>query len=114
MKAMKEENRTFEQAHTDIILDSITEGVFTVDENMVITYFNHTAAKITGISKESAVGQHCFDVLKSNICERTCPLRCSFTTNEEIIDKHKDILRNDGTLVPVSIVLLLYVTKQVK
>lgn len=103
MKSKNELKSSFEPAHTDIVLDSITEGVFTVNENMIITYFNHAAEKITGVSKENAVGQHCFDVLKSNICEKTCPLRCSFTTNEEIIDKHKDILRNDGTLVPVSI-----------
>jgi PAS domain S-box-containing protein len=93
----------FKIAHTDIILDSIADGVFTVDEDMVITYFNHAAEKITGISKEIAVGQHCYEVLKSNICEKTCPLRCSFTTDEEIIDKHKNILRSDGSLIPVSI-----------
>ena len=103
MDKTKNPVRSFEITHTDIILDSITEGVFTVDENMIITYFNHAAEKITGVSKESAVGQHCYDVLKSNICEKTCPLQCSFTKNEEIINKHKNILRNDGTLVPVSI-----------
>ena len=65
--------------------------VFTVDENMVITYFNNAAERITGISKEAAVGEHCYDVLKSNICEKTCPLRCSFTTDEEIIDKHPKV-----------------------
>ena len=103
MKEQKNTTMKIKIAHTDIILDSIADGVFTVDEDMVITYFNHAAEKITGISKEIAVGQHCYEVLKSNICEKTCPLRCSFTTNEEIIDKRKNILRSDGSLIPVSI-----------
>jgi PAS domain S-box-containing protein len=103
MQEQKNTRKNFEKTHTDIILDSITEGVFTVDENMILTYFNKAAEKITGISKELALGQHCYDVLKSNICEKTCPLRCSFTTEEKFIDKHKNILRSDGTLIPVSI-----------
>ena len=40
---MKEPKKSFEIKHTDIILDSITDGVFTVDENMVITYINKAA-----------------------------------------------------------------------
>ena len=103
MNNLNETKSNLEINHSGLILDSIVEGVFTVDENMVITYFNHAAEKITGIAKEYAIGQHCYDVLKSNICEKTCPMRCSFTTDEEIIDKHKDILRHDGTLIPVSI-----------
>ena len=103
MMELRESSKSPEITHTSLILDSIVEGVFTVDENMVITYFNHAAEKITKISREEAVGKHCYDVLKSNICEQLCPLQCSFTTNEKIVDKHKNILRSDGILVPVSI-----------
>ena len=38
-------------------LDSITDGVFTVDLNWRITSFNRAAEKITGISQEEALGQ---------------------------------------------------------
>ena len=34
-----------------IILNSITDGVFTVDAHRVITYFNRAAEQITGISQ---------------------------------------------------------------
>jgi PAS domain-containing protein len=34
--------------HTNIILASIADGVFTVDEHMKITYFNCAAERITG------------------------------------------------------------------
>lgn len=89
--------------HADIILDSIADGVFTVDEKMKITYFNHAAERITGISREQAIGQYCFKVLKANICEKTRPLRCSLKSEEKFVDRHANILRFDGKVIPVSI-----------
>ncbi len=89
--------------HTNIILDSVADGVFTVDKDMKITYFNRAAEKITGVSCRQAIGQYCYEVLMSNICEKTCPLRCSFETGEETIDRHKNLLRTDGKQIPVSI-----------
>jgi PAS domain S-box-containing protein len=89
--------------HTQIILDSIADGVFTVDEYMKITYFNRAAERITGMSREQAMGQYCFEVLKANICEKTCPLRCSLKSEVEFVDRHANILRSDGKVIPVSI-----------
>jgi len=37
---------------TDIILESISDGVFTVDHEWRITSFNHAAEKITGIPRD--------------------------------------------------------------
>ena len=42
---------------TQIILDSIADGVFTVDSQRKITSFNRAAEEITGIKKEEAIGQ---------------------------------------------------------
>ena len=39
----------------EVILDSISEGVFTVDKEWRITYFNRAAEKITGVAKEEAI-----------------------------------------------------------
>ena len=51
------------------ILDSINEGVFTVDRSWRITGFNKAAERITGVSRESAIGSRCCDVFHANICE---------------------------------------------
>ncbi len=91
------------RAHSDIILDSITEGVFTVNENMEITNFNKAAERISGMPRKKAIGQYCFDVLRSNICETECPIRFSIDTGGETIDRHKNILRVDGKKIPVAI-----------
>jgi len=54
----------------DVILDSIADGVFTIDNEKNVTSFNKAAEKITGISKEHAIGQKCFDVLQASICQK--------------------------------------------
>jgi PAS domain S-box-containing protein len=93
----------FSSVHAGIILNSIADGVFTVDPDMRITCFNRAAEKITGVPSETAIGGFCYEVLRANICEKTCALKCSFTTGEEIIDKHVNILRADGKQIPISI-----------
>jgi PAS domain S-box-containing protein len=96
-------NKNFEITHTDVILDNINEGVFTVDENMIITYFNKAAEKITGIPKEEALGQFCYEVMRSNICEKNCALKCSLQTGKDVVDKRVNVLRENGKEFFVSI-----------
>ena len=103
MQKLKNQSQNFEITHTDIILNSVNEGVFTVDENMVITYFNKAAEKITGISQEKAIGQFCFEVMRANICEKNCALKCSLQTGKNVIDKRVNVLRDDGKEFFVSI-----------
>ncbi len=88
---------------TSMILDSIVEGVFTVDKELVITYFNLAAEKITGIDRNKAKGKHCFEVLRSNICEKTCPIREALITGKDSINLQVNILRPDGKQVPISV-----------
>ncbi len=87
----------------DVILDSIADGVFTIDNEKNVTSFNKAAEKITGISKEHAMGQKCFDVLQASICQTSCILEKTLKTGKEIIDFPINILNSDGKTVPVSI-----------
>lgn len=100
---MKKNHIPLTRSHADTILDSVADGVFTVNNEMVITYFNKAAERITGMPQEKAVGQYCFDVLKSNICETECPIRFAFETGKELIDRHKNIIRADGKKIPITI-----------
>ncbi len=87
----------------NIILNSIADGVFTVDQNWRITSFNRAAEKITGVSREEAVGQLCKDVLKADICEKNCCLRTTMKTGTPIINKKVDIIDATGRKIPISI-----------
>ncbi len=92
-----------ESQFIDIILDSIADGVFTVDKEWKITSFNRAAERITGITRHQAIGQHCFDVFHANICQTACALRRTMETGKEIIDLPINIVNQRGETIPVSI-----------
>ena len=88
---------------TRIILDSIADGVFTVDKDWKITSFNHAAEKITGIKKEEAIGRYCWEVFKASICEQRCSLRQTIESGQSIVNQPIFIVNSKGERIPVSI-----------
>ena len=88
---------------TKIILDSIADGVFTVDSDWKITSFNRAAEKITGIKKEEAIGRYCWEVFKASICEQRCSLRQTIESGQSIVNQPIFIVNSKGERIPVSI-----------
>ena len=89
--------------HYQIILDSIADGVFTVDLNWQITSFNTAAEGITGISREEAVGRPCFEVLRANVCEKGSILRHTVETETPVVNMPIHIVRADKKSIPISV-----------
>lgn len=87
----------------NIILDSITDGVFTVDLNLIITSFNRAAEQITGIPRSEAIGKPCFEVFRANICESGCMLRRTLETESPIFNIPVHIYRADKKQIPISV-----------
>ena len=87
----------------DIILDSIADGVFTVDDNWRITSFNRAAEQITGVRREDAIGQRCKDVLKADVCEKGCILRKTIQSGKSIVNRIVHIVDAAGRRLPISI-----------
>jgi PAS domain S-box-containing protein len=92
-----------EERIRDVILDSIADGVFTVDEQWRITSFNRAAEEITGVDRERALGQKCFEVFQASICQTKCALRDTIDTGRRWVDQRIDILNIRGEQIPVSI-----------
>ena len=90
-------------SQTEIILDSIADGVFTVDSDWRITSFNRAAETITGISKEEAIGRHCWDVFKASICENCCILRQTMESGDSMVNQSVYIVNSQGERVPISV-----------
>jgi PAS domain S-box-containing protein len=80
----------------DVILNSITEGVFTVDLNWCITSFNRAAEDITGVPHKKALGQRCSDILRADVCENDCALRETMRTGKPIMNKAVHIVDAKG------------------
>lgn len=90
-------------AGTAIILESISDGVFTVDGNWRITSFNRAAEEITGIPRKEAVGRPCAEVFKASMCETDCALRKTIETGAPIINKSAFIVNIEGLRIPISV-----------
>lgn len=87
----------------NIILDSIADGVFTVDMDFRITYINRAAEKILGISGAEAIGKYCYEIFHANICEHSCALNETVETGRTIINRTIYIVNTSGERIPVSI-----------
>ncbi len=96
----------------EAILRSLSDGVFCVDEDWRITCYNPAAEEITGVPRERALGRHCREVFRSNICEKACALQYTMETGKPISNMAITIVNNQGNKVPVSISTAILKDKQ--
>jgi PAS domain S-box-containing protein len=92
-----------QQRHHELILDSLQEGVFTVDMNWRITSFNRGAEVITGIPRAEAVGRQCFEVFRADVCETGCMLRRTIETQSPLSNMSVHIYRADKKRIPIRV-----------
>lgn len=85
------------------ILDSINEGVFTVDLDWRITGFNRAAERITQVSRREALGRQCCDVFRASICENACALRRTMSSGRPVPNATAHIVRRNGERIPIRI-----------
>lgn len=88
---------------TGAILESISDGVFTVDCDWTITSFNRAAEQITGIDRKEAVGHLCSEVFRSSLCEGSCALRQTMGNGKPLINRPCFIINAAGHRIPISI-----------
>lgn len=87
----------------NLILDSIADGVFTVDRNWNITSFNRAAEEITGWARDDAMGMSCSDIFHSSICGKNCAIAESLYTGKAVANRSITIRNSKGEKVPISI-----------
>ncbi len=91
------------------LLDSLYDGVYFVDSERRITYWNHGAESLTGYCVSDAVGRKCFDNFLEHVdeqgcalCLNGCPLTAAIGDGQrheaEVYLRHKA-----GHRVPVSV-----------
>jgi diguanylate cyclase (GGDEF)-like protein/PAS domain S-box-containing protein len=91
------------------ILDSLHDGVYFVDVNKRITYWNKGAERITGYESSEAVGISCSDNLLVhiddrgiNLCKAGCPLSQALTDGR-VRETEAYLQHKDGHRLPVLI-----------
>jgi PAS domain S-box-containing protein len=88
---------------TESILDSISDGVFTVDSQWRVLSFNRAAEQITGIGRADAIGRRCSDVFRASMCESECALRHTMATGSQVVNRAAFIVKAEGSRIPISV-----------
>ena len=88
---------------TEVILESISDGVFTVDHHWRITSFNRAAEQITGVVRDDALGRYCWEVFRSNMCEGDCALKRTMNDGKSFVSSSTSIINSEKKLIPISV-----------
>jgi PAS domain S-box-containing protein len=80
------------------ILESLADGVITVDEAGTITFLNQAAVQITGLSPETVQGKPWSALIDRDLAEK---LAATLLTGQVFSGSEGTILRADGRLVPI-------------
>lgn len=97
-----EEAGLVDRAH-EVILESISEGVFTVDHNWRIMTFNRAAEEITGTRRKDAIGRYCWEVFRSNMCEGACALKRTMQEGKSFVSSATSIINSRQQRVPITV-----------
>jgi PAS domain S-box-containing protein len=95
-------------ARFEAVLRSISDGVFTIDLNGIITCFNRAAEEITGVTREEAIGKPCHTIFRTELCKDACALRYTMEHDTPIVDLMVYIKNATGEEIPVSISTALF------
>ena len=93
------------------ILDSIADGIYFLDKDRMITYWNKGAERITGYMSEEVIGMHCHDNILVHINENgeplcgtdLCPAYKTIATGQTSKADKIYLHHKDGSRVPVSV-----------
>jgi PAS domain S-box-containing protein len=92
-----------EKDRTEHIMDSLGDGIFTVDRELLIRSFSPRMEALTGLRSAEVIGRRCADVLRGSKCESDCPLAWSLE-NAAVVDRcHERLRLSDGRDLPVSV-----------
>ncbi len=94
---------TLSRLQARLVLDSVADGVFTVDRNWKITSFNRAAEEITGWPAREALGTSCSEVFQSSICGRECAIAQSLYSGCPACNRSITITNRQGQKIRVSI-----------
>jgi len=89
------------------ILDGLFDGIYIVDRQRQIVYWNRAAERLTGFKADEVVGSHCFDAILTHVdecgndlCQGKCPLAATMedgrARENEVFLHHRE-----GARVPV-------------
>lgn len=92
-----------EKDKVDSIVESLADGVFTVDSELRITSFNKGMESLTGLKERDVIGSACEDVFSADNCKDDCPFAHTLQRGYGQANVSERIAGRDGDTIPVLI-----------
>ncbi len=85
------------------LFDSVTEGVFAVDNNFRIIAINESALNILGVPMHNALGRPCREVIQADICEENCAICRTMEKGVPLQGLSASVKGANGQMIPVTL-----------
>jgi diguanylate cyclase (GGDEF)-like protein/PAS domain S-box-containing protein len=99
----------FDKSFTEVLLDNVHDGIYIVDQDCKIFFWNKGAELITGFDQSTVSGKKCSDNILNpvddsgkNLCDKDCPLKQALTDGKTHSTKAY-LQHKEGHRLPVSI-----------
>ena len=94
-------NQYFTNEFSKQILDSIAEGVITIDKEFKIKFINKAAEEFSGLQIGELYNNICKRIFKSELCKDACPITKVIETGKNVYDCKSKIVNKDGVVIPI-------------
>ncbi len=88
---------------TQDILDSLGEGLFTVDKNFRINSVNRAAERMLGIKRDKVIGDFCKNIFRSKRCFAECPIERVLEQGQPVFELESELKQKNGRKIPVKL-----------
>jgi PAS domain S-box-containing protein len=90
-----------EERSLKIILDHLDTGIFTVNLDGYITFFNREAEKLSGYNRQEVLGKPCSIVFRDEAAQGLCRLNETITSGLPRSTQRGRLITRDGDLLPI-------------
>jgi len=92
-----------EKDKVDTIIESLADGVFTVDQKLRITSFSKGMEHMTGLKDSVVIGSACDEILSGDNCTGNCPFANTLERGYGLANIRERIAGKNGDTIPVFI-----------
>jgi len=100
---MLEEVILLGQLDYETMLNSIPDGLFVIDNEHKIIFFNEIASHLTGWKAKDILGKRCYEVLQSSLCANNCPAKKAMLEKNQVHSSHVLIMTKKQKSIPVQL-----------
>ncbi len=91
----------YEERSLKIILDNLNIGIFTVNLESYITFFNKESEKISGYDRREVLGKPCTTIFKGDAAQDLCILRETIADGVARSSRRGKMVTRDGEIIPI-------------